>query len=295
MKKWLLLLAVLLLVGYKAVQLQHGKQAGNNNTPPATTAEQVQGQPPEQDAAKNELTVHVTENQIHEGDLLLVNRDIPVPAGEPGSEAVELYRHKELLNGFGLLNNTIRLSPSLAEKFSAMVEAAAKDGVNHFMISSGYRDENQQKELYREKGADYAMPAGYSEHNLGLSLDIGSTLGEMRTAPEGKWLTANGWKYGFILRYPKDKSAITGTLFEPWHFRYVGLPHSAIMAEHHFVLEEYLDYLKQQKTISVTVEGRKYDIFYYPIAGDKTIHVPLTGDYDISGNNTDGIIITVQS
>ncbi len=51
----------------------------------------------------------------------------------------------------------------------------------------------------------------------------------MEKAPEGKWIEENVWKHGFVLRYPKNKSNITGIQYEPWHIRYVGLPHSAIM------------------------------------------------------------------
>ncbi len=115
--------------------------------------------------------------------------------------------------------------------------------------------------LYQEMGAEYALPAGYSEHNSGLSLDVGSSLTKMERAPEGKWIEENAWKYGFILRYPEDKTELTGIQYEPWHIRYVGLPHSAIMKEKNFVLEEYMDYLKEEKTISVSVNGEKYEIF----------------------------------
>lgn len=80
-------------------------------------------------------------------------------------------------------------------------------------------------------GADYALPAGHSEHNLGLALDVGSTQMKMDKAPEGEWIEENSWKYGFILRYPLDKTDVTGIQYEPWHIRYVGLPHSAIIRE----------------------------------------------------------------
>ncbi|MBU5494611.1 D-alanyl-D-alanine carboxypeptidase family protein, partial [Enterococcus sp. S177_ASV_20] len=108
------------------------------------------------------------------------------------------------------------------------------------IINSGYRDFDEQSVLYQEMGAEYALPAGYSEHNSGLSLDVGSSLTKMERAPEGKWIEENAWKYGFILRYPEDKTELTGIQYEPWHIRYVGLPHSAIMKEKNFVLEEYM-------------------------------------------------------
>lgn len=143
-------------------------------------------------------------------------------------------------------------------------------------------------------GSDYALPAGYSEHNVGLSLDVGSTQTKMAHAPEGKWIEENAWKYGFILRYPKDKTDITGIQYEPWHIRYVGLPHSAIMKEKNLVLEEYLEYVKEEKQISAEIDGETYNITYYPISQTGTINVPEDQHYEISGNNMDGVIVTVK-
>ncbi|MDQ0887306.1 D-alanyl-D-alanine carboxypeptidase [Paenibacillus sp. V4I9] len=284
MKKWFFWLVILILLGYGAAQ--HKLKVVNEK-------------PPEENNQAQEVTpqmneIKVTKDQIYKGNLLLVNKDHPVPTGGEESEAVNLFKHKELVNGFIVMDNTIRLSPSLVQKFSKMIGAAANDGVNRFLISSGYRDNKEQNQLYKQMGADYALPAGYSEHNLGLSLDIGSTQAEMSQAPEGKWLKKNAWRrYGFILRYPADKTAITGIQSEPWHFRYVGLPHSSIMQEKNFVLEEYLDFLKEKKTITTIVDHQTYQISYYPVSKNTTILVPANGRYQISGNNMDGIIVTM--
>lgn len=143
------------------------------------------------------------------------------------------------------------------------------------------------------KGSDYALPAGFSEHNMGLSLDIGSTQMEMNQAPEGKWLMDHAWKYGFVLRYPKDKTAITGIQYEPWHYRYVGLPHSAIMNKRDMVLEQYLEYVKKEKSFTYKVDGETYEVTYYPVNGNTDIQVPVDRSYTISGNNIDGVIVTV--
>ncbi|MFH5185177.1 D-alanyl-D-alanine carboxypeptidase family protein [Paenibacillus sp. TAB 01] len=285
MKKWFFWLVLLALAGYGAAQYEPDIRV---EQPPAGTNQAGKTAP-----SKPGLTIKVTKDQIHQGDMLLVNNDHPGPKGVGASEAVNLFQHKELVQGFGLLDHSIRLSPRLVQKFSAMIGAAEKDGVRHFLISSGYRDAKEQDLLYRQMGGEYAMPAGYSEHNLGLSLDIGSTQSEMNQAPEGKWLKANAWRYGFILRYPKDKTAVTGIQYEPWHFRYVGLPHSAVMHEKGWVLEEYLDFLQEQKSFTTVVGNQTYDIFYYPISGDTTLQVPASGRYDISGSNTDGVIVTV--
>lgn len=233
----------------------------------------------------------VPSKEVHKGDLLLVNKEYAVHEDGVKKDIVNLGEQDDLVDGFVLLDRNTYLSKSVAKKFKAMIKDAAKDGVNRFVISSGYRDLDKQEQLYKEHGADYALPAGYSEHNLGLSLDVGSTQKEMKEADEGKWLQENAWKYGFILRYPSNKTDVTGILYEPWHFRYVGLPHSAIMYKNDWVLEEYLDYLKSEGHIAVEVGQVKYNISYYS-ASNKSIVIKVGNEYDISGDNIGGIIVT---
>ncbi|TCP53917.1 D-Ala-D-Ala carboxypeptidase [Tumebacillus sp. BK434] len=283
MKRGLFWLAILLLIGYGIAQykLKDEKQP------------EVDIQVQEAVSQKEARTIQVTNDQIFKGDLLLVNKDHPVPPGAEEPDAVNLSQHPELVNGFSLLDNSIQLSPRLLQNFTSSLRAAEKDGVSHFLITSGYRNDQEQSQLYQQMGADYAMPAGYSEHNLGLSIDIGSTQGDMNQVPEGEWLSQHAWQYGFILRYPKDKEYITGIRYEPWHFRYVGLPHSAIIQKKGFVLEEYLDFLKEQQTVTATVDHQTYTVSYYPVSANTTIHVPENGRFDISGNNMDGVIVTV--
>ncbi|GKU83963.1 VanY-A/VanY-F/VanY-M family D-Ala-D-Ala carboxypeptidase [Niallia sp. NCCP-28] len=235
----------------------------------------------------------ITEEQIYQGNLLLVNGEYPAHPKSIKSDIINLSTHNELIKGYGLLESEMYLSEDIARRFSEMTTAAEKEGVRNFCITSGFRDFEEQSVLYQEMGSAYALPAGYSEHNLGLSLDVGSTQMKMVDAPEGKWIEENAWKYGFILRYPKDKTTITGIQYEPWHIRYVGLPHSVIMEGKKFSLEEYLDFLKEQKSISTTMHGEKYEISYYPVTKDTTIHVPSNLRWEISGNNMDGVIVTV--
>jgi zinc D-Ala-D-Ala carboxypeptidase len=238
-------------------------------------------------------SIQVSTDQVYQGNLLLVNHDFPVRQESIKEDVVNIISHKEFTNGFGLLNNEIYLSEEVSRAFSEMIAAAEKDGVGHFSINSGFRDFEEQSALYHEMGSDYALPAGFSEHNLGLSLDVGSTQMRMEDAPEGKWIEKNAWKYGFILRYPKDKTEVTGIQYEPWHIRYVGIPHSAIMKEKNLALEEYMDYLKEERQIAVSIDGEEYTVSYYPVSESMTIDVPDTREYEISGNNVDGVIVTV--
>ncbi|MEK4915075.1 M15 family metallopeptidase [Bacillus sp. FSL E2-8887] len=244
--------------------------------------------------AANTEKIEVTKEQIYKGDLLLVNKDYPVKKDSVRSDIVNVNHNSELVRGYVIFDRNLRLSEGVVKKFLNVVDAAGKDGVQHFLMSSGYRDFQEQSKLYKEMGSDYALPAGYSEHNLGLSLDVGSTQKKMEKAPEGKWIEENVWKHGFVLRYPKNKSDITGIQYEPWHIRYVGLPHSAIMQKKKITLEEYLDFLKEEKEVSTEVEGKKYTVSYYKVSDRMNVNVPVNKQYEISGNNMDGVIVTVQ-
>lgn len=289
MKKWGFLLPFVLFIAFifnifpisqDNVEIQKYEQNDNDTSDDKTVAENIQ-------------KIELTKEQIYQGNLLLVNNEHPVHQKSIKSDVINLFTHKELTKGYGLLDNEIKLSEEIAEKFSEMITDAEKDGVSNFLISSGFRDFDEQSRLYEKMGFDYALPAGYSEHNLGLSLDVGSTQTTMDKASEGKWIEKKAWEYGFILRYPSDKTDITGIQYEPWHIRYIGLPHSAIMKEKNFVLEEYLDYLKEKKHISATVNGQKYEVFYYPVTENTTINMPANLHIDVSGNNTDGVILTI--
>ncbi|WP_251553155.1 VanY-A/VanY-F/VanY-M family D-Ala-D-Ala carboxypeptidase [Neobacillus muris] len=290
MKKWGFFLFLLLCLSFVIVnressyqdneEVQNDEKNNNDHLDNSETPESFR-------------TIEITKEQVFQGNLLLVNTEYPVHQESIKSDVVNLFTHKELTMGYGLLDHEIKLSEDVAGKFSEMIAAAGEEGVRHFLITSGFRDFDEQSVLYQEMGSDYALPAGYSEHNLGLSLDAGSTQMKMDAAPEGKWIEKNAWKYGFILRYPKDKTEVTGIQYEPWHIRYVGFPHSAIMEEKNFALEEYLEFLKEQKSISTTIQGEKYEISYYPVTKDTTIHVPSNLRWELSGNNMDGVILTV--
>ncbi|MGA5691697.1 VanY-A/VanY-F/VanY-M family D-Ala-D-Ala carboxypeptidase [Cytobacillus pseudoceanisediminis] len=291
MKKWGFLLLLVLCLGLSYINM-------DSLFEPKIEIRQYDQYEPDQEEDKrtdgNSSKKEITEDQIYLGNLLLVNSSYPVQPESVKSDVINLSAHGELTQGYGLLGNEIYLSEDIAHRFSEMMAAAEEEGVRNFSITSGFRDFDEQSALYQEMGSDYALPAGYSEHNLGLSLDVGSTQMRMADAPEGKWIEQNAWKYGFILRYPKDKTDVTGIQYEPWHIRYVGFPHSAIMKEKNFALEEYLDYLKKETHISISMNGEKYNIAYYPISQSKTINVPAHSHVEISGNNMDGVIVTVK-
>lgn len=288
MKKWGFLFIFIICIGVIAVKEVPFFQSGKN----IQITYDLDNQLAENAALESIQKVEISKEQIYKGNLLLVNNEYPVQSEGIRSDVVNLSANSELVKGYSLFDNNTYLSEYIARKFSDMVVDANKDESFNFFITSGFRNFDEQNKLYREMGSSLAMPAGYSEHNLGLSLDVGTTQMKMEKAPEGRWIEKNAWKYGFVLRYPKDKTEITGIQHEPWHIRYVGLPHSAIMKEQGFVLEEYLDYLKEKKKISAKIDGKKYTVAYYPFSKNMTINLPKNYEYDISGDNMDGIIVT---
>ena len=128
------------------------------------------------------------------------------------------------------------ISNNAVPDFTAMNSAALAVGIN-FTIVSSYRSFDTQNYLYNNYVATYGQAAsdtfsarpGYSEHQTGLTVDLGSSTGSecnlddcFSTTTEGQWLSNHANEFGFILRYPSDKTSITGYKSEPWHFRYIG-------------------------------------------------------------------------
>ncbi len=179
--------------------------------------------------------------------LILVNKQNPVPEGFD----VKL----------GNINNTMYADERIIDDIYRMIDAASDDGVD-LMICSAYRSYDRQRTLFNNKinklmgegmtyleaykvGSMNVTVPGTSEHHLGLALDI---LTGSYTAMDdgfgdtkaGKWLANNSADYGFILRYPRGKEDITGIVYEPWHFRYVGTEYAKDITEKGVCLEEYL-------------------------------------------------------
>jgi zinc D-Ala-D-Ala carboxypeptidase len=150
-------------------------------------------------------------------------------------------------------NETMQLRAASAEALQTMFTAAKTSSIN-LMLSSGYRSYEYQVSLYNgyvqsqgQAAADIqsARP-GYSEHQTGLAADVEPVSKKceldvcFKDTPEGVWVAANAYKYGFIIRYPADKTAVTGYEFEPWHIRYIGVALAGEMhAAHVATLEEF--------------------------------------------------------
>ena len=180
--------------------------------------------------------------------LILVNKHNRAPAVPVQLVKPNVKPTKESLS------ENIYMQPEAADALEALFDGALEDGIILY-ATSGFRSYSTQKAIFERKldtmsekaaNASVAKP-GYSEHQTGLAMDVEghSSLGsglveDFGETPEGKWLAANCHEYGFIIRYPKGKTDITGYIYEPWHIRYVGKEAASEIAALDVTFEEYI-------------------------------------------------------
>lgn len=178
---------------------------------------------------------------------------------------------------------------------------------------SGYRTMQEQQTIYadslHEHGEDFtqkyvAIP-GCSEHQTGFAVDLAlnrETIDFIRPNFPYTGICEHfrdiSIKYGFIERYPAGHEQITCIAHEPWHFRYVGYPHSETTKKSALTLEEYTDYLKQfpyqGNHLKLKFNRHEYEIFYVSVQNeDAIIEIPDGIPYQVSGNNVDGVVVTL--
>lgn len=189
--------------------------------------------------------VHLLKNVVGysgEWNLILVNKNHKIPYNY-SPELIELSNGEKV---------DTRIYPDLQKMF----DDARAAGLQLF-VRDGYRTGDEQKAIMNDKIAayetegyskkeakalakTYVAEPGTSEHELGLSVDINSESSGASQDAVYEWLDENAYKYGFIKRYPADKTDITGIDNEPWHYRYVGYEAAKEMKEQNLSLEEYL-------------------------------------------------------
>ncbi len=204
--------------------------------------------PPAQTAAPQATAVPVAETEGENAWMLrLVNHTHPLP----DDFTVEL----------GTLPNGLQFDARAIDQLEKMLDDGNASGLQ-LMVCSAYRSIARQDQLFEQMKQQYIAqgmteqeaydktstirtPHACSEHSSGLAADIVAvnyqTLDDgFGDTPEAKWLAAHAVEYGFILRYPKDKEDITGIIWEPWHFRYVGVENAQKIKDSGLCLEEYL-------------------------------------------------------
>ena len=180
-----------------------------------------------------------------------------------------------------------------------LVDFHAATGLDDIMLKYAYRSAEDQQELV-DKGASTRV--GYSDHHTGLGIQLGYARDDrnyaLSTDPVYNWLFDNCHKYGFVIRYPENKSDVTGVSDYTDYFRYVGVAHATYMEANDLCLEEYVERLKgytAEKPLKINgADGRYYETWYVAVDGSATVKHPTNYAYTISGTNDGGVVVTVD-
>jgi len=238
----------------------------------------------------------LTAKEVYSGNLIIVN------AAHPYHEEASKIR----------LRPVRREAPDILLEEHALLQLsglmAEINGWEGIVPVSGWRSREEQEQLYsqslRDNGRAFteqfvAVP-GHSEHQTGLAIDLGLAQEELdRIRPRFPYDGICGefrrWAadFGFIERYPAGKEEITGIAHEPWHFRYVGAPHAAIMTELGLALEEYCQWVRQFAGADRAFQKGRYRIFYQQADGAAVL-LPDSASCTVSGDNACGWIVTVS-
>jgi D-alanyl-D-alanine carboxypeptidase len=171
----------------------------------------------------------------------LVDKTHALPDGYEPDDLVELTGGTYLVNRTGLM-----LRRSAAAALAAMAAAAQADGAA-LLVSSTYRSYNYQVEVYartvRQDGQEEAdrvsARPGYSQHQTGLAVDFGSIDDSFAQTPAGHWILSNAARFGWSLSFPPGYEAVTGYVWESWHYRYVGLELAAFIDTYFDGIQQY--------------------------------------------------------
>lgn len=253
--------ALCLLCACSLNEAQGEKNPAKKENPPKEVKEE------KEDAAQDDLVLEAAYfNEINEVDgkkvilnpvniLSLMNKEFYLPADYAPNDLVR----PNVAFSFGDEDvEKSYLRREAAEALENMFAAAKEEGVILYAVS-GYRSYDRQKAVLaaeinrvgKEKAEQAVAIPGTSEHQSGLAMDISSeSEGYLLTEnfglqAEGIWLRENAHRFGFILRYPKEKEDITQYQYEPWHFRYVGEDAAKIIYEKDWTLEEFFSHVKK--------------------------------------------------
>lgn len=208
--------------------------------------------------------------------LLLVNRDYGIKEGYFTPNITE-YK-----------DTGVYMDGEVSNAFSELSAAVSESCGSTLYISSSYRTEKEQLELYENDPKTAAAP-GESEHETGLALDIyvsGYAGYGFVKSEAGEFVALNCAEYGFVIRYDLFKESVTGFPYEPWHIRYVGLPHSEIMYRNSLCLEEYIESLRPGVFYS-------FDGWYILRETEDMLYIPEQAeDITVSPDNTGYYIVT---
>lgn len=239
------------------------------------------------------MRVDLSPRDIHYGSLIEVNGK----HGLPRDYDCAMFRVED--------GSEVTMQRNAAVLLGKLLEVT---GGREIALVSGYRSAEEQRRIWddslRENGREftkkYVAAPFHSEHQTGLAIDLGLKKGHIDfIRPKFPYdgicgeFRRRAADFGFVERYPKGKEDITGIAHEPWHFRYVGVPHAEIMNAKGFTLEEYLLWIRKFRfggsPLIFRRDSLRAEIFFLEAYSAR---IELTEPYSISGNNADGFIIT---
>lgn len=287
---------------------QKPNAAANSNAKPNDDNKQKPA-PPVFNGDKKTITVN--NEEVYSGSTILVNKDYP--SHIDGIDLVPLMEH--MSETYIVADSNVYINRSIVDSINKMFDDYhAVYGDNDIFVACAYRSYDTQLKLYNDEiasgsssASDSVAPPGYSEHQTGYVFDLdriddGGIAGiAFDGTGDTKWFLDNCANYGFIVRYPSDKVATTKYEYEPWHYRYVGVPHALYMKQENLCFEEYIDKLKETSVDAPLAvsdnSGGTWAMWYVKASdGDTTeISVPKDLEYEVSGNNVDGFIVTVKT
>lgn len=239
---------------------------------------------------------------IHKGELILVNKKYPIK---------DNVTYDNSLVSVNILNSNILLDYVAAKEYTRIINTLSCG--NDITPISGYCSKEELKELYRNELQDGNLDFTHTctpledenEHCTGLALDLSDNsywIDKSKPMFSKKSIGSQFRKlaplFGFIERYPKNKKYITGVEHKPWHYRYVGYPHSKIMDDMDLTMEEYITLLNtysQKRAFKYKDDNTLYKIFSIPVTEEtKEIQLPDNTNFMLSGNNVNGFILTLK-
>lgn len=247
--------------------------------------------------------VPMDSEKIYSGNLVTVNGNNIYHFPEDDTNIVTLYDHIST-QYYGVSDLVVCLDEEVIEHLNELMEDFAENQYNtDIVVIGGYRSAEDQTQRYND-GISGVM-SGFSDYHTGRSFDMGvfpaDGSGSGYYSPTGiyAWIDEHSADYGFVVRYPEGKEVYTNERARTQTYRYVGIPHATYMKQNNLCLEEYIEKLKSytiNKPLEISSGTSLYKV-YYVGAGDGTeteVGIPLGSDYEVSGNNQDGFIVSVK-
>lgn len=245
-----------IILDFNTKYLEPGFKAVDNYDGDLTNKVSIKNNVNEKKAGTYEIKYKVKDScgnvSVKKRKVIIKEKDVSVSKEKPN---IEVKNGITYVDGIIVVNKTYSLPKDYDPKVNndalkalKLMQADAKALGLDLSLISGYRSYNTQKELYNkyvkkdgeEVANTYSAKPGHSEHQTGLAFDIGSVDRSFANTSEAKWIEENAHLYGFIVRYPDNKTDITGYIYEPWHVRYLGKETAKKVWESGLTLEEYL-------------------------------------------------------